>query len=206
MGAGASRRDAKEATRLALVRAALELFITHGFDGPSLDAICAHAGYTRGAFYVHFEDREQLIAAAMRHALDELLDDVIADDEAGDDIERTVLRFVDLGLRPLPLGGEPDGPFLHQTLEACKRSDEVRRMFVGVLADAIRRVSAAAETGQRSRRLRTDIGPEEMAGLLVILALGARVAVEIELPVDVAKTRDAALRLLVGPGEEPRRD
>ena len=52
-----TRRDAaKKETRSALIRAALKLFHEEGFDGPSLDAICARAGYTRGAFYVHFKD------------------------------------------------------------------------------------------------------------------------------------------------------
>lgn len=196
MNPGATRRDAKEATRLALVRAAIDLFTLRGFDGPSLDAICARAGYTRGAFYVHFKDRDELIAAAMRHALDHLLDDVIASGDGGDDIERTVMRFVDYALQPQPATGELVGPLFHQTLEACRRSEEVRRMFVGVLTDAIERVASAADTGQRTARLRADVSPAEIAGLLVILALGARVAMEVELPIDVAATRDAALQLL----------
>jgi AcrR family transcriptional regulator len=199
MNPGATRRDAKEATRLALVRAAIDLFTLRGFDGPSLDAICARAGYTRGAFYVHFKDRDELIAAAMRHALDHLLDDVIASGDGGDDIERTVMRFVDYALQPQPTTGELVGPLFHQTLEACRRSEEVRRMFVGVLADAIERVASAADTGQRTARLRTDVSPAEIASLLVILALGARVAMEVELPIDVAGTRDAALQLLRPP-------
>lgn len=196
MNPGATRRDAKEATRLALVRAAIDLFTLRGFDGPSLDAICARAGYTRGAFYVHFKDRDELIAAAMRHALDHLLDDVIASGDGGDDIERTVMRFVDYALQPQPATGELVGPLFHQTLEACRRSEEVRRMFVGVLADAIERVASVADTGQQTARLRADVSPAEIASLLVILALGARVAMEVELPIDVAATRDAALQLL----------
>jgi AcrR family transcriptional regulator len=199
MGAGASRRDAKQATRLALVRAAIELFTLRGFDGPSLDAICERAGYTRGAFYVHFKDRDELIAAAMGHALERLLDDVIADGDTGDDIERTVIRFVDYALRPLPKTSELIGPLFHQTLEACRRSEEVRKMFVGVLADAIERVSVAARAGQERGGVRSDVDAEEVARVLVILALGARVAVEVELPLDVARTRDAALRLLRRP-------
>ena len=203
MAAGESRRDAKEATRLALVQSALELFIAQGFDGPSLDAICAHAGYTRGAFYVHFKDRDELIAAAMRYALDELLDQVIADDEDAEDIGRTVMRFIGIGLRPLPKEGDPpDGPFLHHVLEACRRSEEVRRMFVGVLGAAIRRVTVAVDAGQRSAILRGDITADDMATLLVALALGARVAVEVELPVDVNTKRDAALKLFFAPASD----
>ncbi len=212
MRSGASRQDAKEATRLALVEAALELFAAQGFDGPSLDAICARAGFTRGAFYVHFEDRDELIAATILHVLDRLLDEVMAGDEslddeaftdsrtsAGSEIERAVIRFVDLALKPVPATGEVTGPPFHQTLEACRRSQDVRRVFVGVLSDAITRLAVGAVAGQRRSRLRTDIDPDEMARLLVLLALGARVAIEVGLPVDVRATRDAALRLLLDP-------
>ena len=54
------RRETKQETREALISAALAEFAEHGFDAPSLDAICARAGYTRGAFYVHFRDRSDL--------------------------------------------------------------------------------------------------------------------------------------------------
>lgn len=215
MSGGATRQDAKQATRLALVEAALELFSTQGFDGPSLDAICARAGYTRGAFYVHFDDRDELIAATILHVLDQLLDAVMAGDVPGDDavyadgsahghgagseIERAVSRFVELALKPAGETGDVVGPPFHQTLEACRRSDDVRRTFVGVLSDAIERLSAGAVAGQSRSRLRTDIVPDEMARLLVLLALGARVAIEVGLPLDVRATRDAALRLLLDP-------
>ena len=43
----------------------MALFAKHGLDGPSLDDICAHAGFTRGAFYVHFEDRDDFLVAVM---------------------------------------------------------------------------------------------------------------------------------------------
>lgn len=207
---------------MALVEAALDLFSAQGFDGPSLDAICARAGFTRGAFYVHFEDRDELVAATILHVLDQLLDEVMADDTpsndhdhaladgsahgsgAGSEIERAVIRFVDLALKPAPGTGGFAGPPFHQTLEACRRSDEVRRTFVGVLSDAIERLSIGAVAGQRRSRLRTDIEPDEMARLLVLLALGARVAIEVGLPVDVRTTRDAALRLLLDPTAIPR--
>ena len=52
-------------SRAALVQAAFELFAEQGLDVPSLDAICDRAGYTRGAFYVHFKTREDTIVAVM---------------------------------------------------------------------------------------------------------------------------------------------
>ncbi len=58
-----ARRSQQERTRAttgALVAAARELFIEDGFSATSLDAICARAKVTRGAFYHHFSNKEQI--------------------------------------------------------------------------------------------------------------------------------------------------
>src|SRR5688572_24827364 len=68
-----ARASAKLATRDALIDAALVEFIEHGPSAPSLDAICDRAGYTRGAFYVHFKDREDLLVAVMDRVLGDLV-------------------------------------------------------------------------------------------------------------------------------------
>ncbi|WP_243762364.1 TetR/AcrR family transcriptional regulator [Streptomyces sp. Tu 3180] len=58
-----SRRSQQERTRAttdALISAARELFVEHGFAATSLGAICDRAGVTRGAFYHHFSNKEQI--------------------------------------------------------------------------------------------------------------------------------------------------
>ncbi|HKA30465.1 MAG TPA: TetR/AcrR family transcriptional regulator, partial [Candidatus Binatia bacterium] len=73
-----ARELAKQETRDALIAAGLEAFAEHGLDVPSLDAICSRAGFTRGAFYVHFKDRDDFVVAVMEHVLGGFLDAVIA--------------------------------------------------------------------------------------------------------------------------------
>jgi AcrR family transcriptional regulator len=51
----------RERTREALLDAAAVVFAKRGFDGASLDEIAATAGYTRGAIYKHFADKEELL-------------------------------------------------------------------------------------------------------------------------------------------------
>ena len=60
-----SREVSKQETRQALLEAGLAEIIEHGWETPSLDAICARAGYTRGAFYVHFQDRDEFETAVL---------------------------------------------------------------------------------------------------------------------------------------------
>jgi hypothetical protein len=44
--------------------------------------------------------------------------------------------------------------------------------------------------------VREDVPPAALATLLVLLALGVRAGADLRLPLDVAATREAALRLL----------
>jgi AcrR family transcriptional regulator len=62
-------------TRDALIDAAVTVFAKRGFHGASLDEIAETAGFTRGAIYKHFADKEDLLHAACAR----LNDTVIAD-------------------------------------------------------------------------------------------------------------------------------
>ena len=55
---GTSRR--REATRERLLDAAAQVFAEQGLDAASVEAICEHAGFTRGAFYSNFDSKDEL--------------------------------------------------------------------------------------------------------------------------------------------------
>jgi TetR/AcrR family transcriptional repressor of nem operon len=201
------REVSKQETREALVQAAMEEFAEKGLDAPSLDAICARAGFTRGAFYVHFRDRTDLVAAVMERVLGAFLDATVASGEGARDLEATVNRFA-AAIAALHQGGRlPDArrpeqgavggvPF-HQVLAACQRSPEVQERFVSILEEAIRRVARAARSEGHD-------DAADVAVLLVLVALGVRVALDLDMHLDVAGVRDAALRLLSPAGGEGR--
>jgi len=199
------RKAAKQATRVALLEAALAEFAEKGLDAPSLDAICARAGFTRGAFYVHFHDREDLVAGAMEHALAIFLDAVMADEGDAGDLAAVVERYVLLAARgledlsdagPVPTSEPAPGVPFHQVMAACQRNEETRRRFVSILSEARERVARTAAAAQRAGRARDDVDAGDGAQLLVLLALGVRAAADLRLPVRVGRTRDALLRLL----------
>jgi AcrR family transcriptional regulator len=55
-----SRRESKELTRQALLRAALKLLSRNSFDSISLREVTREAGISPTAFYRHFDDMEEL--------------------------------------------------------------------------------------------------------------------------------------------------
>ncbi len=71
-----TRQESKEATRLRLIEAAERLFVRNGYDDTSVDEISETAGYSRGAFYSNFDDKEQLFLAVIDRRRPRALDDV----------------------------------------------------------------------------------------------------------------------------------
>lgn len=65
---GPSRQQARtDATRRRLLAAAERIFARDGFEAARLEEIAAAAGYTRGAFYANFTDKEELFFALLEH-------------------------------------------------------------------------------------------------------------------------------------------
>jgi AcrR family transcriptional regulator len=58
----------KEAVRARIITQAAKALRKDGLDGVSIPAIMKKVGLTHGGFYVHFEDRDALVAAAIEAA------------------------------------------------------------------------------------------------------------------------------------------
>src|SRR5579871_3824335 len=72
-----TREESKEVTRLRLIEAAERLFIRRGFDDASVEEISELAGYSRGAFYSNFENKEQVFLAVIDRCLPKALNDIL---------------------------------------------------------------------------------------------------------------------------------
>ena len=68
---GARRQERSQTTRRELVQAARDIFARDGFEVARLEEIAAAAGKTRGAFYAHFEDKEDVFFAIFEEDLTE---------------------------------------------------------------------------------------------------------------------------------------
>ncbi|MEY9524020.1 AcrR family transcriptional regulator [Bradyrhizobium japonicum] len=68
------RKQAVDAVKRDIIKsAAKKLFAETGLDGTSVREIARHAGYTTGAIYFHYADKEELYADILRDSLDALL-------------------------------------------------------------------------------------------------------------------------------------
>jgi AcrR family transcriptional regulator len=87
------RAEQKIRTRSRLVEAAGRLFLSHGIDGVSLDAVAEAAGFSKGAVYANFTGKEDLLLAVWReHFAAKRLR--LADAVTGADEATAVLRAI----------------------------------------------------------------------------------------------------------------
>jgi AcrR family transcriptional regulator len=189
-----ARQKSSEKTRAALVAAATELFAEEGLTKPSLDAICARAGFTRGAFYVHFKTRDDLIVAVVESVMGGFIDAIIAGGDAGADVPTIIQTFamaVETGAFPLPGQVRP-----HQVLEACARSPKLHAKYLELLQRARERLVATVERGQAAGTLRADIEAVAVAELLLSVVLGVEVATELNVPYHAIQVSQAIVAML----------
>jgi len=188
----APRELSKQRTRQALVEAALELFAAHGLDAPSLDAICERAGCTRGAFYVHFHDRDDLIAAAMTARRHDVLGSLLGAPDIS--IERVLELFataVESGAFP-PAGAVRSGEIVH----ACRRSKTVRDEQRRLVSETLDRVTTRIERDQTQGATRSDVDARSLALVLLLAEAGAELWLDLGVSFDARSATQALAALL----------
>lgn len=189
------RQAAKLETREALLRAATDLFRDEGLDA-SLDAICARAGYTRGAFYVHFQGRDALIAAVIERLVHTLIDTLLGPEDNDEHFLVLVQRFLSTvasGRYPISRDGSLRP---HQLLDACARSVAVRKQYAGLIETGTGRLASALRRAQERGELRGDLDPQQIARLLMGLVLGMQTMMDLLLPLDLPAMAATLLQLL----------
>ena len=200
----ATRKDAMALTREALIGAGITAFAAEGLDA-SLDGICERAGYTRGAFYVHFRDRDDFLVAVMDRVGELFLSALFQSGTLPATVERFVAAIAS-GEYPLtPAGGVRP----HQLLEACARSPRVRERYVALIATSLEQLAAMVARGQagtpgdgargQATALRDDVAADETASLLMAIVIGAQTMMELGVPLDPPRLARAVLALLAPP-------
>lgn len=204
-----TREEAKRESREALIRAGTAEFLEHGLRAPSLDAICSRAGYTRGAFYVHFRDRADFVAAVMERLVGGVIDVAIATGGEARDLDEVVERFT--GMLKLVRRGEAisvvgveappkaSGIRFYDFFEACARAPEVRTRIDSLLVEASERIRKIADEAKAKGSVRSDLDTEQLGIVLVGLAVGALMCADSGIRFNAERAGKALLSFLRGP-------
>jgi AcrR family transcriptional regulator len=84
-----SREESSAQTRCELLEAAAEVFAERGFGGATVEQVVERAGYTRGAFYKNFADKEAAFLTLLDQRLSQSITDVgriVADAHAPEEL------------------------------------------------------------------------------------------------------------------------
>lgn len=158
-------------TRARLLQGAREVIAEHGVHGASVEEICARAGFTRGAFYSNFADRDELLLSLFaddRAALLARLHRVLADPP--DD----VIALIGAVLDQLH-AGDPRERFLirtEMTLHAV-RTPSVAAALVEARAEFRAELRAAFMAAEARTDRRLELDPDLMVRTIEALHDGA---------------------------------
>jgi AcrR family transcriptional regulator len=92
-----TQTERKQRTRAELVATARSVFLERGFHGAPLDEIAERAGYSKGAVYSNFANKDELFLAVLDAQLERrarVFTDVNLDEERLEDSYRAVARLM----------------------------------------------------------------------------------------------------------------
>jgi AcrR family transcriptional regulator len=176
-----TQEERRAATRAALLDAALECLVEHGYEGTTTGLVCERAGVSRGAHQHHFGTRPALVAAA----LEELAI------RRGEDIRRELASLpqgderIELALDAI--WGWFTGPLFDASVDlaAAARTDEElraslapveRRLSQETLRCCREMLAADAEDPSRDQLIQMTLGTVRGLALLPVLQPGSRSA------------------------------
>jgi AcrR family transcriptional regulator len=161
----------RELTRTALVEAAAEVFARRGFDGASLEEIAEAAGFTRGAIYSNFGNKEDLLLAVVDR-YNQTLFDAFSDrlDEAQTIEEKTVsgaTLWRDLIHR------DPNLSALNLEFRLRALRDETfRERLLTLQKEHVHRIAQLIQRGTEGIGIKLTIAPQDLAEILNAATVG----------------------------------
>ena len=142
-------KDHKQATRRRIVEAAGHRLKRDGIDGSGVATLMADAGLTNGAFYAHFDSKEDLVATVVADQLRRQREGYSAQS-----LEEIVRDYLSTQHRGDTDGGCPSAALLD---EIARSSDAVKRAYTDgqlvVIDDIAARLAPADPRSARVRAL-----------------------------------------------------
>lgn len=118
----------KDLTRQRIVATASRRFRGEGVGAVGLAGLMHDAGLTNGAFYVHFDSKEQLVQEVLVDALDRRLAAMVAAKAHGATLEDAIRDYLSPARRDTPGDGCPTAALV---AEIARHPDATRALFTG---------------------------------------------------------------------------
>jgi TetR/AcrR family transcriptional repressor of nem operon len=151
----------KDTTRQHIIEVASRQFRGHGVAAVGLAGIMSDAGLTNGAFYTHFDSKEDLVQAVLANALDRREDRlrVVAADNAG--LQTMIRDYLSPRHRDRPDDGCPTAALV---AEVARHPKATRDAFTAKVSTFIELIATQIQAGSAEARRRNAVA---IYGLMV---------------------------------------
>jgi AcrR family transcriptional regulator len=161
----------RELTRTTLLDAAADVFARRGFHAASLEEIAETAGFTRGAIYKNFENKEELFFAVIERRIEgqlQTFSDSFRQDGASA-MDATKLAAVWNGF----LAGDPEWMALDLEFRLyAMRNPEARQRWVAHEREFRHLVARFITEQTEALGVSINISPEKLAGIVLPASQG----------------------------------
>ena len=161
----------RELTRTALLDAAADVFAKRGFHAASLEEIAEAAGFTRGAIYKNFENKEELFLSVIERRIERQLqrfsDAFQEDGAAAMDVDKLIEIWNGI------LVGDPEWFTLDLEFRLyAMRNEEARKRWVAHEREFCQLVARFIKEQSQALGVELKIAPETMAGIMLPASQG----------------------------------
>jgi AcrR family transcriptional regulator len=186
-----TRAEAQATTRAQLVATAKQMFFKDGYHPTSLDKVADAAGYSKGAVYSNFRNKDELCTAVLDEVRAERLGEVI-EMMARPDTPARIEALRDWAQRVI---GDPGWTTLEVEFAVhARRSEDLRTELAGRLDGILQMLTAAVESADAPD---LKMSGRETATVMLALGVGLGLLRSVDPAISVDGLIDA-LKLLTG--------
>ncbi|WP_295989929.1 TetR/AcrR family transcriptional regulator [Rugamonas sp.] len=139
----------KDVTRSRIVQTASRRFRAEGVEAVGLAGLMRDAGLTNGAFYVHFDSKEQLVQEVLVDALDRRLAAMVAARAQGASLGDAIRDYLSPRQRDLPDQGCPTAAL---AAEIARHPEQTRTLFTDKIDAFLQFIAASLPAGDPAAR------------------------------------------------------
>jgi AcrR family transcriptional regulator len=157
----------KAATRQHILEVASKCFRREGVSATGISGIMGEAGLTNGAFYPHFDSKEDLVREAVANALGERQHHLEENLQAGVDLEGVIRSYLSQDHLEAPACGCPSAALLpeiaRQPTPTRQAYEDGLQSFVSALATLLPDVDSAAASRRATAVFALMVGTLQLA-------------------------------------------
>ncbi len=178
-----------EQTKATILKESANLFNTKGYKATSLSDITTATGFTKGAIYKHFNNKEDLEQQALRSLGRTMFDILGKEIKLAQDYESkmdVIFNFFENYLSDPPyLGG---CPLLNSAVESDDANPALRQQSFGMLVNLKSSLRRILENAKRRNQIKEDTNVEQMVHVFIATLEGGIMMSKLERKNDAITT------------------